>query len=253
VAIAPDGGPWCLVLDAGTGLRRLTGHLGGGAFSGAVLLTHLHWDHLQGLPFFAAGDRDDARVDVWIPDQGAVAAEVIGRAMSPPHFPIGPTGLRGRWSFANLAVGQHEIAGFRVTAAVVPHKGGRTYGYRVEDGTHAVAYVPDHLPPREPSAEVSELLRGVDLLVHDAQFLAHERATADAYGHATVDDAIRLAETARAGALALFHHAPDRVDDDVEALGRDAARPGLTVFVAREALEVQLGGNRIRMATGRSA
>ena len=87
VALAHDGEPWSLVLDAGTGLRRLTGELDGRAFAGTILLSHLHWDHVQGLPFFAAGDRADARVRVLIPDQdGTDPVEVLGRARWVPRI-----------------------------------------------------------------------------------------------------------------------------------------------------------------------
>ena len=94
-----DGAPGAaaprLILDAGTGLRRVTGLLGGAPFTGTIILTHLHWDHVHGLPFFAAGDRHDARVALLLPEQGgnAGAEEVLARGMSPPHFPITPAGL----------------------------------------------------------------------------------------------------------------------------------------------------------------
>ncbi len=239
IALARDGEPWSLILDAGTGIRRVTHHLDGHAFVGTLLLTHLHWDHVQGLPFFAAGDRDDARVRLLLPDQGdarfgVTAAELLARAMSPPHFPIGPEQLRGDWCFEYLAPGDHCIEGFEVVAAEVPHKGGRTFGFRISDGTTSLAYVPDHLPAPQPSPELGGLVARVDLLVHDAQFLAPERAVADLYGHATVDDAILMAENAGARTLALFHHAPGRVDDDLDAIGRSATASGVDVIVAHE-------------------
>jgi ribonuclease BN (tRNA processing enzyme) len=247
VALAHDGEPWSLVLDAGTGLRRLTDELGGRPFVGTLLLSHLHWDHVQGLPFFAAGDRDDARVRVLLPDQAGPDAspshiDVLARAMSPPHFPIGPDGLHGDWRFEGLEPGILGIEGFDVVAAEVPHKGGRTFGFRVSDGTASIAYVPDHHPAKHTRPEIARLLAGVDFLVHDAQFLTHERAVADRYGHSTVDDALRLAETSNARTLALFHHAPARVDDEVEAIGRSAAGRGFAVLVAREGEMVELGG-----------
>jgi len=108
VALAHDGaaGP-TLVLDAGTGLRRVTALLGGQPFNGTILLTHLHWDHVHGLPFFTAGDRDGSRASLLLPAQpdGAPAADVLARGMSPPHFPITPHGLRGDWSFGTIEPG----------------------------------------------------------------------------------------------------------------------------------------------------
>nr|WP_231126731.1 MBL fold metallo-hydrolase [Motilibacter aurantiacus] len=239
-----------LCLDAGTGLRRLSGLLGGRAYSGAILLTHLHWDHVQGIPFFAAGDRSGSQVDVYLPAQdGRSARDLLSQSMSPPAFPITPEGLRGSWRFRGLEPGRHVIAGFLVHAAEVTHKGGRTYGYRVSDGVSSCAYVPDHAPALGCPPEVGDLVRDVDVLLHDAQFLASERALADAYGHATVADAVALAVQARARTLVLTHHAPARVDDDLDALLHGArrlaatsARPSLQVRIACEGETLRVGG-----------
>jgi phosphoribosyl 1,2-cyclic phosphodiesterase len=243
VALAHDGQPWSLLLDAGTGIRRVTKELGGRAFDGALLLTHLHWDHVEGLPFFAAGDRDDAHVRVLIPDQGETGVtEVLARGMSPPHFPIGPDGLRGEWTFEGLKPGGHIVEGFEIHAFDVPHKGGRTFGFRVDDEGASIAYIPDHCPAPDTNAEIALACAGVDLLVHDAQFVAAERAVADLYGHATVDDAIALARQCDARRLALFHHGPARIDDDVDAIGQAASGQGVEVIVAREEAVIELGG-----------
>ena len=245
VALAHDGEPWSLLLDAGTGIRRVTDLLEGRAFNGTILLTHLHWDHVQGLPFFAAGDRDDSRVRLLMPEQDdASAVDVLTRAMSPPHFPIDPDGLRGDWSFSGLRAGRHEIEGFEVTAFDVPHKGGRTFGFRVGDAGTSIAYIPDHHPETDSLPAIARVCAGVDLLVHDAQFLEHERAVADAYGHATVDDAIDLARRSGAHTLALFHHSPVRRDEEVESIGAALLGHGIDVIVAREEMVLEPGGIR---------
>ena len=241
VALAHDGAPWSLLLDAGTGIRQVTKHLGR-AFTGALLLTHLHWDHVEGLPFFAAGDRDDSRVRVLMPGQGAAATDVLARGMSPPHFPIGPEGLQGDWTFEGVEPGRHRVEGFEITAFDVPHKGGRTFGYRVDDAGSSIAYIPDHHPEPETNVAIASVCARVDLLIHDSQFVVAEQAIADLYGHATIDDALALAGQCAARRLALFHHGPARTDDDVDAIGRAASGRGVEVVVAREEAVIELGG-----------
>jgi phosphoribosyl 1,2-cyclic phosphodiesterase len=242
-----DGAP-TLLLDAGTGIRRVPALLGGGPFRGTILLTHLHWDHVQGLPFFPAGDRDDAEVTLLMPAQGDALA-VLSRAMSPPHFPITPDGLRGDWTFAGLEPGVHEIEGFRVTAAEVPHKGGRTFGYRVSHGGASLAYLPDHGPRgcgEGPDglgarhAAALTLAGDVDVLIHGAQFTLAEQAMAADFGHATVDYAVALATEAGARRLVLFHHAPARTDDQVDAIAQSLVAAPLPITVATELLALDL-------------
>ena len=231
-----------LLLDAGTGLRCVTGMVAGPAFRGSILLSHLHWDHVCGLPFFAAGDHPDSEVDVYLPAQeGSSGRDLLARSMSPPSFPIGPEGLRGRWAFQAVEPGSLPIAGFEVTCAELVHKGGRTYGYRVSDGTGSLAYLPDHSPGLGLSDAALELAEGVDVLLHDAQFVQSERAMADEYGHATVPDAVAVAVGAKAGILVLTHHSPTRTDDQLDALAATLVAP-MPVIVARQGQEVQVSG-----------
>ena len=238
VAIPAGDGRW-LVLDAGTGLSKLGAVLDGAPLRGSILLTHLHWDHTQGLPFLANADRPDAEVALQLPvqDDEPDPVVVLRRAMSPPHFPIGPEGLLGSWSFGALPEGQHAIEGFTVTAAEIEHKGGRTYGYRVEGSDGSIAYLPDHCPrlagPARRAAAV-ELARGVDVLLHGGPFLADEQATADAYGHATVDDAITLAAEAEVGRLVVIHHAPGRTDRAIAEIEASFAGAPLPASIGRE-------------------
>jgi phosphoribosyl 1,2-cyclic phosphodiesterase len=209
-----------LVLDAGTGLRSLTAVLAGQPFRGAILLSHLHWDHMQGIPFFVAGDREDAVVDVLLPGQdGRSGQDLLGQAMQPPAFPIDPSGLRGRWSFTALEPGEVTVEGFSVRAEEIPHKGGRTFGYRISDALGSVAYLPDHVAKGSDAQVLERLISGVDVLIHDAQFLEAERSLADAFGHSTVGDCVELADRYDVGSLVWFHHAPQRTDaalNDIE-------------------------------------
>ncbi len=250
LALARDGQAPSLVLDAGTGIRRVSALLDGAAFRGTILLGHLHWDHTQGLPFFAAGDHPDAEVSLLLPDQGDAVA-VLERAMSPPHFPIGPLGLRGRWRFGGLQPGAHRIEGFDVRALDIPHKGGRTFGYRVSDGTASMAYLSDHNPvSKGPGPEglgpyheaALALARGVDLLVHDAQHTAAELPARAAFGHSAAEYAVGLAEAAGAGAVWLYHHDPGRTDDELDALVASLQHPTIGVSAAAEGTTLDLPG-----------
>ncbi|HEX3394680.1 MAG TPA: MBL fold metallo-hydrolase [Acidimicrobiales bacterium] len=249
VAVAHDDHDPTLVLDAGTGLSRLSRRLDGRPFRGTMLLGHLHWDHTHGLPFFPAGDRDGSDVTVLIPAQGD-AEQVLARAISPPHFPITPAQLRGNWRFAGLDPGHHRIEGFDVTATEIPHKGGRTYGFRVADGDRTLAYLSDHWPvslgdgadglgPYHPAA--TGLAAGVDVLVHDAQYTAAEFATPRReFGHSAVEYAVGLAATAGARRLVLFHHDPSRTDDQIDALVAACDGRGVDVTAAAEGMTLDL-------------
>lgn len=228
LALAHDGSSEpTLVLDAGTGIRRVTALLEGAPFRGSILLTHLHWDHTQGLPFFAAGDRSDSRVDVYLPGGDEPATVLLARGMSPPHFPIGPDELDGTWRFVGLDPCTLEIEGFTVTAIEIPHKGGRTFGYRVDDGSSVLAYMPDHGPlacgpGTDGLGDLHEaalvLASDADLLVHDAQHTAEELPRWAHFGHSAADYVVSLAAAAGARQAMLFHHGPNRTDDEMDRL-----------------------------------
>jgi phosphoribosyl 1,2-cyclic phosphodiesterase len=251
VAIAhDDDAEPTLVLDAGTGIRRLSELLGGAAFHGTILLSHLHWDHTHGLPFFRGGDREDARVNLFVPDQqdGSSAFAILARGMSPPHFPIGPDELRGEWSFTNLDPGTRDFEGFEVTAVEIPHKGGRTFGYRVSDGHSTLAYMSDHCPSDlgpgpdgwgEYHQAAMSLCEGVDVLIHDASLVKEELAHEAFFGHAAAEYAVELGRRAGVSQVVLFHHKPDRTDEQLDAIaGRFGPEP--VVLIASESMVLQL-------------
>lgn len=240
-----------LVLDAGTGLRELAGLLGGSPFRGAMLLTHLHWDHVQGLPFCSASDHPDSETSLFIPEQpdGAGAVAVLSRMMSAPFFPIGPEDLRGSWRFGELAPSRSEHGPFRVLAREIPHKGGRTFGYRVSDERTTITYMPDHCPTAlgpgpdgygEYHEAALELAAGSDLLVHDAQLLADELGTDAMLGHSCGEYAHGLAARAGARRVLLFHHRPDRTDAELDGIAASFATAQPPVEVARQGVTLAL-------------
>lgn len=252
VAVAPSRrtAP-TLLLDAGTGITQVTGLLGMAPFTGTILLTHLHWDHSLGLPFFRGADRPDARVRLLMPDSGdgGSAEQVLARVMSPPFFPITPAELRGDWAFGAISPGHFKAEGFSVEAREIPHKGGRTFGYRVSDGHRVLAYVTDHCPtaygpgpdglgPYHPAAMA--LAEGADVLVHDAQLLAEEVPAEASWGHAAAEYAVRLAGRAGARQVVLFHHKPSRTDSELDEVARRFASSPVPVAVAAEGMTIDL-------------
>jgi len=246
LALAQDGAARpTLMLDAGVGLQSASHLFGEAPFAGTILLSHLHWDHTLGLPFFAAGDRPDARVAVLLPQQdgGQTPASVLARVMSPPFFPIGPTDLQGDWTFSAIAPGELRVEGFDVLAREIPHKGGRTFGYRISDGHSTLAYMPDHCPTALGPGEdgfgeyhpaAIELAHGADVLVHDAQLFPEELASDARFGHAVADYAVELARRAGTRSVVLFHHRQDRTDETLDGLAQRFRGAFPHVIVAKE-------------------
>ena len=239
-----------LILDAGTGIRRFSALFGDRAFDGTILLSHLHWDHTHGLPFFRAGDREGSRVSVMVPDQldGLSALEVLARGMSPPHFPISPDQLRGQWTFTNLQPGTQEFERFTVTTVEIPHKGGRTFGYRVDDGHSVLAYMSDHCPSDlgpgpdgwgEYHAAALTLCQGADVLIHDASLVEEELAEEAFFGHAAAEYAVELGRRSGVRQVVLFHHKPVRTDNELDAIAKRFG-PEPQVLIAAESMVLEI-------------
>ncbi len=251
VALAHDGAAPGLTLDGGTGLANLDRILGNAPYDGTILLGHLHWDHTHGLPFFAAGARPGHRVRVLMPGQDGDAERVLARAFSPPHFPVEPSALGAGWRFGSIEEGEHELEGFSVLARQIPHKGGRTFGFRVSDGTGSIAYLSDHHPLAlgpgpagvgELHPAAVDLATGVDLLIHDAQYTADELAGLAYLGHSCPEYAMSLADAAGARQVCLFHHAPGRTDSELDQQAGRLADGPVPVLVAAEGLVIRLDG-----------
>lgn len=249
IALAHGAEPPTLVLDAGTGLQELSPVLRGAPFRGSVLLSHLHWDHTHGMPFFRGGLQEGHRVDVYLPEQGADPEDVLARVISPPHFPIRPKQLGSGWAFRAIEPGHRELEGFSVLAMEIPHKGGRTFGYRVSGAGATVAYLPDHSPlalgPGPQGLGVYHeaavtLASGADLLIHDAQHTALEMPRLGFLGHSAVEYAVGLAERCRVGRLVLFHHDPWRTDQDIDCLVSGCDEASVPVTAAYDGMVLDL-------------
>jgi len=233
-----------IVLDMGTGIRYFGEKFAGRQFRGAALVTHLHWDHVQGIPFFQPLLEQGNEIDVYAPAQenGSTVREAFDRIICPPAFPVTLDLFSGTFRFHELADGSFDIGRVRVTSRLVPHIG-PTLGYRLECGGSSIAYISDHQQPYDGSFDVPEsvmeLAEGVDLLIHDSQYTPAEFEKRYYFGHCTSEFAVGVAMKSRAKRLALFHHDPVRTDDELDAVS-GCGVSGLEVFAAREGLVVNI-------------
>lgn len=221
---APGHDP--IVLDLGTGLRyygeTLAGHE---PVKVLALVTHLHWDHIQGLPFFDPIHQPGASLTVCGRDDHGTVAEAFGTFMKPPFFPVTCEQLIGDIGFRDAGGESFDWGRARITVADVPHTG-PTNGYRIDIDGLSIAYVSDHQEPsdgRTITEPVRRLCEGVDLLIHDAQYEAHEFALKSDWGHCTIEFAVHVAAECGAKRLALFHHDPSHDDDTIDRLVGAAA------------------------------
>lgn len=242
----PDGDPF--VFDLGTGLRPWGATFGPGPHRIHAFVSHLHWDHVQGLPFFVPLHRADTRLDVYGPGHaGESMGEAFARFMCPPFFPVQPGELAGTIVFHDVHDETLEVADATVTVRRVPHTD-TTNGYRIERAGRCVAYVSDHQEllgdPDHVDEGVLELCEGADLLIHDAQFTPDELVARADWGHCTARYAVEVARRAGVHHLVLFHHDPGRHDDALDVLCAEAAeqgrRHGIVVSAAAEGLKITL-------------
>jgi phosphoribosyl 1,2-cyclic phosphodiesterase len=241
-----------LVLDAGTGIRKLGQTIDPTAGPIHVLLTHLHLDHISGLLFFAPLFHREAEVTIWGAPGPGDLRQRLARYLSAPLSPVEIRELPARVTFRECAPDGWRVGDARIVASQVVHRG-PTLGYRIEEGGVALAYLPDHEPglgqdlDHDPGEWISghALARDADLLVHDGQYTHDEYRGTRGWGHSTVDDALRFARRADARRVAIFHHDPHHDDVTLDAIAgaADAAWDGDgELTFAREGDVVEMTG-----------
>lgn len=246
----PDEPP--IICDLGTGLRYLGRDLSdrgeANGFVATALISHLHWDHIQGTPFFRPLLGEGASLEIVGPHQNGSTLEAeFTQFVRPPVFPVAIDQLPGSLSFRDVGDEVIRIGSASVTCFEVPHVG-PTNGYRIDVGSGSLAYISDHQQPMNGSLDIADSLveacRDVDILVHDAQFDEAEfRARAD-WGHCTPEYALELARRCGARRLVLFHHDPAHDDAWVRAMVKrvqEAAGSDLVVIGAAEGLRLESG------------
>ncbi len=223
---------WLVILDAGTGIRELGRSLmeraNGAPIRGDIFLTHAHWDHIQGIPFFAPIFQRGNHFTIW----GSASLEtsidrVVRDQMSPVVFPVTFEELDATIDFRHVVEGERcKGTGYEVTAMEVRHPGG-ALGYRFSrpgKSAGSLVYVSDNElghaerygPPNGWRDKLVEFARGASVLIHDTTYTTEEYDHHRGWGHSTYRDGVELGLEAGVGTLVLFHHEPRRTDEEVD-------------------------------------
>jgi phosphoribosyl 1,2-cyclic phosphodiesterase len=252
---------WLIILDAGTGIRELGRTLlegaPNGSIDGDIFLTHAHWDHIQGIPFFAPLFRKGNRFTIWGSRSLQTSIDrVVRDQMSPVVFPVSFEELQARIDFQELAEERRMGNGYEVSAIAVRHPGG-ALGYRFSSGNGeggALVYISDnelstearYEDPPAWRAKLLDFTRGASVLVHDTMYTAEEYRSFIGWGHSTHEQAVDLALEAGVKRLVLFHHRHERSDEEVDRCVENCravvARRGgaLQVLAAAEGMTMQV-------------
>lgn len=247
-----------IVLDAGTGIRDLGLALArehaGRPMDLTLLISHTHWDHIQGFPFFPAAWGAENRIRV-MGFEGASSGlrQTLAGQMESPYFPVGLDEMPGHLEIHELRDPAFQIGAVRVRAHAANHPG-KTVGYRFQTSAGDFVYLPDNEPVKPgasgaaiPDPAIVDFVRGADVLVTDCQYTAEEYASHVGWGHGCVDDVVRLAGEAGVTKLVMFHHDPAHDDAMLDAMLEGARHlasslaPGLVVDAAREGETVAAG------------
>ena len=215
-----------VIFDAGTGIRLLGDKLTSeGVKDACIFLTHFHWDHIQGFPFFAPVYNPEVNLRIVGPEQDGMDVETLfAGQMGPVYFPIPYEALSANLTFDHLNEGVWEQGNIRMRAMRMRHPS-YTVGYRVEAYGHSVVFIPDNelvggefpTPPGWRD-KLEQFVEGADVLFHDAMFTQEEYPQKEGWGHSTFTQTLELAERAGVKQLFFFHHAPERSDAELNLI-----------------------------------
>lgn len=236
-----------LLFDAGTGLRYLGNELARAEASpldADLFLTHTHFDHVVGLPFFKPFFDPKNRWRLWAGHlaEGTTLRRVLGDFMMSPLFPVPPQVFRARMEYREFKAGEtlHPGGGVALRTAALNHPDGAT-GYRVEYGGRSLCYLTDteHVPGA-PDRNILGLIAGADLVIYDSMYTDAEYETYTGWGHSTWQEGVRLCRAAGARRLAVFHHDPEHDDDMLDGIAREVAKELPGSIVAKDGLTIEL-------------
>jgi len=239
-----------LILDAGMGLalfqdELLSGPWAKGQGDLCFLLSHLHWDHIQGLPFFTPAFVRGNRLTFYAQSAGAVQ-ESIERLFASVYSPIAEH-LLAQMIYRSLDPRGTVVEGFRVQLAPNHHPGG-AFSFRLDYGEQSIVYTADHeCRDKEIDGALANLARGADLWILGAFFTDEEKVTHRDWGHSSHVEAVEMAVQAGVRTAVLFHHSPDHDDNYLDQMGREAteqaADSGIEVIMARDGLVIDVGSS----------
>ncbi len=238
-----------LILDAGTGIRNLGDDLatkfGASAINATLLISHTHWDHIQGLPFFGPAYSVQNRIRIIAPHgRRDVLERALRNQMGPMCFPVGFERMSGVSEITELAHDRTHLGNFSVSSIALNHPGGCA-GFRIEANGHAIGYLPDHEPYQDGvgladsrQTALTDFVQNLDLLILDTQYTQAEYQKRIAWGHGCLQESVSLAKTGNVRRLALFHHDPshddEQIDQMVETAQKLANATQIVVFGASE-------------------
>jgi len=250
VAVEGDEGT-VIVLDGGTGIRNLGQNLSPDIKRVHILLTHLHMDHIQGIPFFIPLRRPGVETHIWGPASTTLSLNSrLQKYLSPPLFPVSVRELSGNLHFHELPGNLIEIEEFSIRTQMIIHPN-PTIGYRIQCANAALTYLPDHEPALGSQSFPHEkewtsgytLAEGSDMLIHDTQYTEAEYGTRIGFGHSSIRHAFEFARLTNVKQFVPFHYDPAHSDDELDQMFKEAMtelEPSFEVTPSREGLSLDL-------------